>query len=202
MEEYEDEACEEKVCEYDGGISVDVEKEEFDPVKYEQRMEKQMRHDIERDIKSSKEEREQMEIKRRLAKKMIDEYYKGNVDDAPHYIRSMLIDREDEKIRSVSERILNIPEDDINALEAEVKKLNARQTEIFEYFCDKEKFKELRSRLMTGQYVSEYKKIEGLKSVLLDRLQMIYLGKPFGESFNSNFCEPVKHNGLDREYRF
>lgn len=199
MREYEDEVCEEKACGYDGEIS--VEKEEFDPVKYEQRMEERMRHDIERDIKTSKEEREQMEIKRRLAKKMIDEYYKGNPDDAPYYIRSMLTDsdREDEEIRP---RIIDIPEDDIKALETEVKKLNARQTEIFEHFCDKEKFNELRSKAMTGQYVSEYKKIEGLKSILLDRLQMIYLGKPFGESFNSNFCEPVNHNGLDRAYRF
>lgn len=199
MQEYEDEACEEKACEYDG---IPVEKEAFDPVKYEQRMEERMRHDIERDIKKSKEECEQTEIKRRLAKKMIDEYYKGNSNDAPYYIRSMLVVREDDAEPSFVKSISDIPEDDIKALETEVKKLNARQTEIFECFCDKEKFNELRSKAMTGQYVSEYKKIEGLKSILLDRLQMIYLGKPFGESFNSNFCEPVNHNGLDRSYRF
>lgn len=135
---------------------------------------------------------------------MIDEYYKDNPDDAPYYITRALDngENEEEAAPTLTTVLSDIPEDEINALETEVKKLNARQTEIFEYFCDKEKFKELRSKQMTGQYVSEYKKIEGLKSVLLDRLQMIYLGKPFGESFNSNFCEPVKNNGLSREYRF
>lgn len=174
----------------------DAEPEEFDPVKYEQRVEQRLRQQIERDIKKSKDEREKSEIGRRLAKKLLDEYYGDKLNDAPYYITRML-GKDDE-----DESALNIPKDDVDALENEVKKLNARQTEIFEHFCNKEKFNELRSKRMTGQYVSEYKKIEGLKSVLLDRLQMVYLGKPFGESFNSNFCEPQNYNGQNREYRF
>ena len=201
MQVYEEAPCDIKACEDEADVEMES---EIDPVEYERRMEQQLRRDIERDIKSSENERKITEIKSRLAKKMIDEYYKGNPDDAPYYIKRMLNDsRDDDDNESVTRKaILNISEDDITALETEVKKLNARQTEIFEYFCDKEKFKELRSKAMTGQYVSEYKKIEGLKSILLDRLQMVYLGRPFGTSCNSNFCEPMYNNGQNREYRF
>lgn len=199
-EVFDETPCDKKASEVD--VEVEMESE-IDPVEYERRIEQQLRRDIERDIKSSEDERKRSEIKSRLAKKMIDEYYKGNPDDAPYYVTSMLgVLRDDREAEPISTILKNIPEDDITALETEVKKLNARQTEIFECFCDKEKFKDLRSKRMTGQYVSEYKKIEGLKSVLLDRLQMIYLGKPFGESFNSNFCEPTNYNGQNREYRF
>lgn len=48
---------------------VEVEVEEFDPVKYEQRAEQQLRQRIECDIQSQKLERERLEIDRRLAKK-------------------------------------------------------------------------------------------------------------------------------------
>jgi len=175
---------------------------EFDPVKYKEVRKAAILKDI--NGRKRRKEREQLEDK--LCKEALEEVYAELTDEEKEYLprhaKEVLgLAPESEFVAEKDPYELTGSEEEIAKFKQNVRDIQARQNEIMEIFVEKDKYTALGKS--SGYLVSEYKKLEGLKSIYLDKLQAIYNGRVLsGWNNSNNFCEPIKDNGLDRDSRF
>lgn len=191
-------ACEER-------INPKEELKDFNVKDYEAEVTKDMTEDIEDYLAGKELSEKRIAIQNKVAKKLKDKYFKdGLPKDLPFKIREAINAQESEdKCCDIEEaklghsRAVKLSDEDIKKLQSEVKKLQKRQNEIVELVLNKEKYLEKDNLNLMGSYVSEYKKLEGLKSNYLDRLQSAYCAEP--SYFDKNFCEA---HPVDADHRF
>lgn len=141
------------------------------------------------------------EARKEMAEEILIEYYpEGIPDGLPNNIRYQLGLEQDEGTFVESDNKVELCEEDIKHIVNRAIELNKRQNQIFETFIDKESYTIACKNNLCGNLVSEYKKIEGLKSNLLDTLQAAYVGHTFGNQFDKHFCEPGNCEDCNRRF--
>lgn len=160
------------------GKRINTCEKEFTPEDFEKRFREELINDIESYKKQKENEKVANEIRGRVGNEMKEKYFPDGVpEDAPYYIFDKLGLGFEHKRSQLMEHIrggVDISEEEIKELQKRGKKLQDRQNQIIGYFFDENIYKELSKKGLMGSLVSEYKKIEGLKSALLDRLQAGY----------------------------
>jgi len=206
-----DEYMDEKVDDYEAtapiGTRMKACKKEFTPEDFEKRFREELIDDIESYNKQKENEKIANEIRERVGKEMKDKYFPNGVpEDAPYYIFDKLGLGLEHKRSQLQERLrggVDISEEEIKELQKRGKELQDRQHQIIGYFFDENTYKELSKKGLTGSLVSEYKKIEGLKSALLDRLQAGYNKKWADDvTFLAIFSEERNYDTYDVNHRF
>lgn len=205
MNEYMDESVE--VCENPVLIEkkMDACEKEFTPEDFEKRFREELINDIESYNKEKEKQKIISEIRERVVKEMKDKYFPNGIpEDAPYFIFDRLGLGLERKCSQLQDRLcVDISEEEIKELQKCGKELQDRQHQIIGYFLDKNTYKELCKKNLAGSLVSEYKKIEGLKSALLDRLQAGYNKKWANDvTFLSIFSEERKHDVYDVNHIF
>lgn len=178
---------------------------EIIPEEFEKCFRAKLIDDIESYNKQKENEKITNEIRERVGKEMREKYFPNGVpEDVPYCIFYKLGLKR--KYSQLQERIrgeVDISEEEIKELQKRGKELQDRQHQIIGYFFDENTYKELVKKNLTGSLVSEYKKIEGLKSALLDRLQAGYNKKWVDTvTFLAIFSEERNHNTYDTNHRF
>ena len=184
---------------------MDACEKEFTPEDFEKRFREELINDIESYNKEKEKQKIVSEIRERVGKEMKDKYFPNGVpEDAPYFIFDKLGLGLEHKRSQLQDRLcVDISEEEIKELQKRGKELQDRQHQIIGYFLDENTYKELSKKGLTGSLVSEYKKIEGLKSALLDRLQAGYNKKWVDNvTFVSIFSEERKHDVYDVNHMF
>lgn len=196
---------------YEESVSIEKKRnaceKEFTPEDFEKRFREELINDIESYNKQKENEKIVNEIRERVGKEMKDKYFPNGVpEDAPYYVFDKLGLGREHKCSQLQERIrdgVDISEEEIKELQKRGKELQDRQHQIIGYFLDENTYKELSKKNLAGSLVSEYKKIEGLKSALIDRLQAGYNKKWVDNViFLSIFSEERKHDVYDVNHIF
>lgn len=164
---------------------------EFNPEEFETRLTESLDADITDFLLQAEIDKQKEEIKAKVAEKIKNKYFKNGLPNKlPYSIRDFLCPAEDKCIETpASMHSVHLSDEDITKLQSKIKEFQTRQNEIIELILDKEKYISDDHKNLIGSYVSEYKKIEGIKSNYLDRLQAGYCNSSVGD-FNNHFCEP------------
>ncbi len=206
MEEFVEESVD--VCENPNPIKSRVMgacKKEFTAEDFEKRFRKELIDDIESYNKEKENKKIAEEIQERVGKEMLKKYFPNGIpEDAPYYIFDKLgVKRDNFQLRERIRNSFNLSEEELRKLQNRGKEIQDRQHQIIGYFFDEKTYKDLRDKNLTGSLVSEYKKLEGLKSALLDRLQAAYNKRWCDDAtFSSVFSEEREHDTYDVNHRF